>query len=291
MNTITVHNERVVAYAEYGSKNGSPIFICHGLNSSRLEAKVFNILMSDKNFRVIGIDRPGIGGSSFQANRKILDFTSDIVAVADKLMIDKFTIIGTSVGAVYALACAYEIPERLISCHVISGLGNIEENFDLLNIESKKFITMSQKYPWVVQPVFWVLIGRYSKKKDKSEKFLRAVIQPLDRVDKEALKEPSLRMLFTEAFRESYLSGAKGVATDAILAYAKPWGFNLKNIMFNNIYLYNGAKDSSIPIEMGLSMHNDLVKSNYFLYKEDGHLSIVINQMASIKKNIINCLS
>jgi len=291
LSSLILSDERTIKYSEYGNKNGKPIFICHGLNSSRLEAKVFSNLISDKNFKIIGIDRPGIGGSSFQEDRNILDFTYDITAVANKLIINKFTIIGTSAGAAYALACAYKIPERLISCHIISGLGAIEESFNVLNNENKKFITMSKKYPWIIQPILWMLIGRHSKKKNKSERFITNVIQSLDKVDKESLNDPTIRNLFIEAFKESYLHGTKGVAHDSILAYAKPWGFSLKDIKYNHIYLYNGAKDSSIPIEMGEQMYQLLENSTYILYQNDGHLSTVINQIADIKKNITNCWS
>lgn len=291
MNTLILDKERSLAYSEYGNKNGNPIFICHGLNSSRLEAKVFDNLFSDNDLRIIGIDRPGMGGSSFQKNRNIIDFTNDITNVADKLMIDRFTIIGISAGAAYALACAYKIPKRLVSCHIISGLGAIEKSLEFLTTESKNFITMSKKYPWVIRPIFWILMGRYSKKKAKSEKFLNNIIQSLDQVDKDSLNEPNIRALFIEAFSESYLQGAKGVAYDAILTYAKPWDFKLEDIKFNNIYLYNGAKDLSIPIEMGEHMHKLLEKSSYSLYQNDGHLSTVINQITDIKDNITNCWS
>lgn len=291
MNILTLDNKRTLAYCEYGNKDAKPIFICHGLNSSRLEAKIYNHLMSGNDFRIIGIDRPGIGGSSFLENRNILDFTNDIIAVANKLMIDKFSVIGISAGASYALACAYKMPKRLISCHIISGLGAIEKSFEFLSNESKNFISMNKKYPWIIQPILWLLIGRHSKKNDKSEKFLNNILQSLDQVDKDSLSEVNIRELFNEAFRESYLHGAKGVAHDSILAYAKPWGFNLQDIKFNHIYLYNGGNDTSIPIEMGEIIHHLLANSNYKLYKDDGHLSTVINQATDITKDITSCWS
>lgn len=286
MQTITLDNQRVLAYSEYGNKDGKPLFVCHGLNSSRLEAKVLHHLISSSDFRIIGIDRPGMGGSSFQKDRKILDFTDDISHVADSLNISKFTIIGTSAGAPYALACAYQIPERLVSCHIVSGLGAIEESFDSLSDENKKFISITKKYPWIIQPIFWLLIGRLSQNKNKSDKFLTNIIQSLDEVDKTVLNEPIIRSLFIESFRESYVNGSKGTAYDSILTYSKPWGFKLEDIKFNNIYLYNGGKDLSISLKMGENMNNLIDNSKYKLYESDGHLSILINQISDIKENI-----
>lgn len=289
LNTIRVDNQRTLTYSEYGSQNGIPILICHGLNSSRLEAKIVHQLISDENYRIIGIDRPGMGGSSFQENRTILDFTDDILHIADRLNIDKFTLIGTSAGAAYALACAYKLPQRVVSCHIISGLGAIEESFDLLSDLNKSFITMTKTLPWIIQPVFWLQMGRFSQNKNHSDKFLNNVIQSLDEVDKTALAEPKIRTLFVESFRESYANGSRGAAYDAILTYSNGWGFSLEDIKCKNIYLYNGGKDLSIPIEMGKQINRLIENSKYTIYKNDGHLSLMINQIEDIKQDITIC--
>lgn len=287
--TIKIAPNRVLTYSEYGNKNAKPLFVCHGLNSSRLEAKIIHSLIDSSDFRIIGIDRPGMGGSSFQKKRTVLDFVDDIVYVADILNIDMFTVIGTSAGAAYALACTYRIPKRLVSCHIVSGLGAIEESFNYLSNENKNFIAMTKKYPWFIQPVFWLLMGRYSQNEKRSDKFLASVIASLDQVDKISLDEPTIRSLFIESFREAYINGSKGVAYDSILSYAKDWGFHLKEIQFNNIFIYNGGKDMSIPLQMGKNINALIRNSKYRVYENEGHLSIVINQIADIKEDITMC--
>lgn len=61
--------------------------------------------------RCVTLDRPGLGLSTFQPNRRIVDFPADVLAVADHLKVDKFHVVGISGGAPYALVCAKEIPE------------------------------------------------------------------------------------------------------------------------------------------------------------------------------------
>ena len=63
----------------------------------------------------IGIDRPGMGLSSVDKKRSILDWAADVERFADCLGIDKFSVIGYSGGAAFVAACAYAIPHRLYS--------------------------------------------------------------------------------------------------------------------------------------------------------------------------------
>jgi hypothetical protein len=44
--------------------------------------------------------------STFQPNRRILDWPSDILELADHLKISQFYVLGTSGGCPYVLACA-----------------------------------------------------------------------------------------------------------------------------------------------------------------------------------------
>lgn len=154
---------RGVKYEIFGNPYGKPLFICHGLNSSRLEAKLIEHLLLRDDIKIIGIDRRGIGGSSFQKNRTVLDFVDDILAVANELKIEKFSLLGISAGASYALACVYKIPKRLISVHIISGLGVVDEHFKELHKETQNFVSLAKKFPFAVAPLFWLFMGRLSQ--------------------------------------------------------------------------------------------------------------------------------
>ena len=46
--------------------------------------------------RVIAVDRPGIGGSEPEPNRKVLDWPSDVAALADALDSERFSVLGLS---------------------------------------------------------------------------------------------------------------------------------------------------------------------------------------------------
>jgi pimeloyl-ACP methyl ester carboxylesterase len=94
--TLILKDGRILGYAEAGNPQGKPLFLCHGLHSSRLEVKMFHAEMLDAGIRVISIDRAGMGISTFQKNRQVLDIVTDIEALADRLGIEKLSVLVSS---------------------------------------------------------------------------------------------------------------------------------------------------------------------------------------------------
>ena len=133
--TIKLKDGRKLGYADLGNPDAnSVVFHFHGFPGSRLEA----MLLANKatsEYRIISIDRPGMGLSDFKKNRTLLDWPDDVIELADALEIDKFAVEGISGGGPYAAACAYKIPKRLTSCGIISGVASKD-----LEIEKKNEI-------------------------------------------------------------------------------------------------------------------------------------------------------
>jgi pimeloyl-ACP methyl ester carboxylesterase len=280
---MTLSDGRVLGYAEAGDPKGRPLFLFHGLNSSRLEVHIVHEKMKKAGIRVIGVDRPGMGLSTFQDEREVLDFVDDIVYLADKLHIDNFSVMGVSAGTPYALACAYKIPHRVISCGIISGVAPVFEcSMDGMPKESRTFIFIAQKLPCFVRPVFWFLQGRLSQNDAKADQFLGNIMFALDDIDKRLIEDATAKKALLETFRESYRQGSKGVAYDGILVFGKPWGFSLEEIDFSSIYLWHGEKDSGTPVSMAKAMVEKISGATLKVYPNDGHLSIVFNQMDEI---------
>lgn len=76
--------------------------------------------------RIVALDRPGYGLSDFQPHRTILDWPRDVEEAAEALGLTRFSVIGSSGGGPYALACAYELPERVTRAGLISGVGSYD---------------------------------------------------------------------------------------------------------------------------------------------------------------------
>ena len=97
--TITLIDGRILGYAEYGDSLGFPIFYFHGGQESRLSSKFMDSAALRLNIRLISPDRPGIGISTFQANRRFIDWGNDISQLADSLGLSKYSVFGLSGGS------------------------------------------------------------------------------------------------------------------------------------------------------------------------------------------------
>ncbi|WP_158615188.1 alpha/beta fold hydrolase [Legionella septentrionalis] len=102
------------------------VFYFHGLPGSRLEAGHWQNSACLNHYRLIGIDRPGMGLSSKHPTRTILSWADDVEALADYLNIHKFSIIGHSGGAPFVAGCGYKIPHRLNKIAIVSGMAPFE---------------------------------------------------------------------------------------------------------------------------------------------------------------------
>ena len=86
--TLTLSDGRTLGYTECGTISSSPpIFYAHGWPSSRFEVSLWLDALYKTNAYIISTDRPGMGLSTFQPNRQILDWPHDIIELADHLSI------------------------------------------------------------------------------------------------------------------------------------------------------------------------------------------------------------
>ena len=104
---------RRLAYSELGDAGGIPVLWCHGGLSSRLETAPAESTARALGIRLISPDRPGIGSSDRQPTRVLLDWPADVTELTGALGIDRFAVIGWSLGGPFAAACAYALPDRV----------------------------------------------------------------------------------------------------------------------------------------------------------------------------------
>lgn len=119
---LTVNGLRL-NYLEWGDAAAPPIVCVHGYTSS---AQAFNALarrLQDR-FRILAPDVRGHGESGWSPAGAYgyADQAADLAGVADRLGLEKFVLIGTSMGGIIAMAYAAEHAGRL-SGLVINDIG------------------------------------------------------------------------------------------------------------------------------------------------------------------------
>jgi pimeloyl-ACP methyl ester carboxylesterase len=104
-------NDIEIAYADEGS--GAPIIFVHGLGSY-MPAWKLNIEQLKSDYRCIAIDLPGYGKSSKGGYPGNMTFYADVlIEFADKLGLDRFTLVGHSMGGQISIVTALANPERV----------------------------------------------------------------------------------------------------------------------------------------------------------------------------------
>src|SRR5438552_1035669 len=145
-----------VALIEYGDPAGVPVLFCHGWPSSSTMAVLTDQAAREVGARIISPDRPGICGSGFQKNRKLLDWPPIVKAIVDHLGIGEFRMLAISGGAPYAYASAWAMPERVRSIAVVSGAVPIVDLVDrqgLLRLY-RWMLALYQRSPRLLRKLF-----------------------------------------------------------------------------------------------------------------------------------------
>ena len=115
---------RCITFAAVGPIDGFPVVYCHGaIGSPRWWTPELDALTQRLRVRYLVVNRPGFGGSDPCPGRTVADFASDLGELMDLLGHGRFSVVGVSAGAPYAIACAWALPDRIAALAAVSPLG------------------------------------------------------------------------------------------------------------------------------------------------------------------------
>ncbi len=260
--TLRLGDGRTLGYAVYGSAEGKALFYFHGHPGSRSEARFLAQAAVQQGIRLIGIDRPGLGLSTYQAGRCILDWPEDVVQLADALQTERFAVVGFSGGGPYAAACAYSIPDRLLACGIVSGVGHI----------SRFLAFLSQWLPRLLIPV----TRRFFQDETHAQANLVRFAGQWPEPDRKSLLQPGIKDIMAASLVEALRPGARGAAYDGMLL-GRAWGFNIEAIGFPAVYLWHGELDKEIPIATARALAQSIPQCKTTFYPGEGHISVIVN--------------
>lgn len=239
--TIKLKDGRAVGYIETGDPAGTPLILFHGMPGSRLGARIFDQAACATRVRIIGADRPGYSMSDSLRSGTLLGYVNDVVELADTLSIERFVVMGVSGGRPYALACAYQIPERLTSAALMSTIGPLWLPNSLKDMvtPNRVMFTLGRFAPGL----FGAILPRMLKSSLPSlDKHKQAGTSPVSDVS------PEVFALLIDDQRESVRTGGKGLVFD-MRNYWRAWGFRFEDIKAK-VYLWHGEADNLAPVAL-----------------------------------------
>lgn len=286
--TIRLADGRLLGYREYGNPSGHPVFLFHGIPGSRCGVELVADLADRRGLRVIGIDRPGIGLSTFQPGRTFLDWPRDVETLAGALDLRRFAVVGNSGGAAYVAACAACFPERLTFAGIISGMGPLNTPDGLktlpLSRTDRLLARIAQRSPRLAclaaAPIF---AHRIDPDRPTALERMKRGMAP---ADIRLLDQPRIvKTLFRDA-AEALKQGRRGVTWDLLL-YTRPWGFRLDEIKAK-VHLWHGEADITVPPQFGRVIAALIPGCRATYWPGEGHLMMISHASQIIDTIVAN---
>lgn len=121
---VRLPDGRRVTFSAVGPGDGFPVLYCHGaIGSPRWRTPDLDSVTQRLSIRYLVLNRPGFAGSDPHPGRSVADFARDAADAMSFLGHERFSVVGVSAGAPYALACGWALPERVVALAAVSPLG------------------------------------------------------------------------------------------------------------------------------------------------------------------------
>ena len=134
----TMVNGHTWPYLEAGDRKSPPMIMLHGFGTGR-EAMMSIMPWLDGNFRCIAPDLPGFGHHSFHDGQThdVAFYAAELISFADSLGVDRFDLMGTSMGGGIAAYVAARYPDRIRTLILLSpaGIQPDQQNYFMRDVE------------------------------------------------------------------------------------------------------------------------------------------------------------
>jgi pimeloyl-ACP methyl ester carboxylesterase len=256
---VKAHDGRQLAVKSLGDPVGRPVFLLHGTPGTLDGPQPRGIFLYRLGIRLISYTRPGYPGSDRHEGRTVADAAADVEAIADKLDLGQFSVIGRSGGAPHALACAAakSLRDRVICTAALSSLapydahGNGLDWFAGMADSNVKAYRNATTLHQVADPApnLQSLIATFCEHarqvRNDSQGLLNTLWPELSGSERQVIGDAALRRIIAQVHAEAVRDSIDGWLDD-VMALGSPWGFELSDIV-SPVLLWHGVDDRYSP--------------------------------------------
>lgn len=269
MQTLTTADGRTLGYVEMGDPTGLPVIYQHGWQYPRLWHPDTGIAQR-AGVRLVGLDRAGYGESTLQPNRTMADSASDVAALADHLALDRFAMLGWSLGGLHALAAAAAMPERVSHVVTCGSLGIISEKGALRQMHWISATPRRLRHVPFLQRA-WLKVQAGQVTKDVSA-FVDGSMRIFSSPDQAVMRDPGFRPAIEQSQVVAWADGVEGVRAD--YNTAAPLTFQMPQVR-QHVDVFHGADDTIVNSAMGRRLDQLLPDSEFHLIPDAGHFAVL----------------
>jgi pimeloyl-ACP methyl ester carboxylesterase len=252
--SLVLRDGRTLEVKSYGDPSGHPGIFFHGLIGSHYQASYVDAHARQVGLRIIAPNRPGVGKSDFVVRTNALAAVEDVEDVAKALGLDRFSVIGISGGAPYALAVLYRLPHRVVTTTIISGMGPTRLPGGLRGMEHRRriFLETGSRAPLLARRAFTEAAHHY---RADPEQFLHHLIATWSAPDQELFRRREVFELFLRDLHEVFIKGRGAETLAHEMALYRNYGVPLKMLpAHKRVTLWQGLEDTIVPPSMAWSM-------------------------------------
>lgn len=246
--TVRVAPDRRLGIAEFGPEDGRPVFWFHGTPGARRQVPpAARLAAHELGVRVIGVDRPGTGASTGHLYRDVRAFADDVIVVADELGLDRFGVVGLSGGGPYVLACAHELPERVVAAVVLGGVApTVGDDAAPGGVVE---LTHRFRHPIALarQPLGLALTTLVRLLRPVGHQGLALYSQLSPPGDREAFAAPGMEEMFLDDLNRAAATGGLHAVTADVVLFGRHWGFSVRDIRVP-VRFWHGDADNLVPL-------------------------------------------
>lgn len=265
---ITLPDQRLLSYAEYGDGHGFPVVMCHGIPGSRYQRHPDESIARRFGVRVIVPERPGYGASSAKEGGSVATWSDDLVALVEHLGVSKLALAGVSGGAPYALAGAHRLRQRVTRVALVSGVAP-----DLLAHQlspwSRLTLRLALRSPRALGHML-ALPASFAARTPGG--YMRLWAWRARRADRLILSRPDVARVIAEDVPTALAQGAAGVTRDLSCIMAD-WDFS-PSLIHAPVTIWHGDADCSVPPTCAEQLAAILKSAQVISVPDAGHLLV-----------------
>jgi pimeloyl-ACP methyl ester carboxylesterase len=274
---VNAPDEGDLAVEVTGHPAGEAIFLLHGTPGSLLGPRPRGIYLYRLGIRLISYNRPGYPGSRRKIGRTVADAAGDVLAIADQLGIQRFSVIGRSGGAPHALACAADerLRDRLICTAALSSLapqdaGGLDWYADMVESNKTAYLNAAESDLQALIATFKATAG---KLRNSSQGLLNTLQPELVGSDRRLIGDMALRRIIAQTHAEALRESVDGWVDD-VIALAHPWKVDFSAIT-EPVLLWHGESDIFSPTKHTLWLRDQIKNSELRLASDVAHFEAI----------------
>jgi pimeloyl-ACP methyl ester carboxylesterase len=284
---LTLPDKRQLGYAVEGE--GKPVIYFHGTASSRLEILLLKEFAHTNKFKLIGIDRPGYGLSTFKARIGLREFAEDVNMLTDYLKLSRFSVLSWSGGGPFALAYISLFSEKATRSIVVGSPALPFDASEAHNGNLLARVAMKNHYLALWGLKFFrksILNANQDIDSYLKSRGGKNMVADWPKPDRKFFADPKwlkrMYMAMAEGFRQE--SSLKTIFNEHQL-FLKSWNKSIGWIPPGKLILWQGSQDKTCSVSNAQKISKTFKGTRLELFLDEGHC-VLFNQLKKLNNEL-----